>query len=53
MDDDVRSRWHKLEDAIEDAVAYLQRQPDGQARQLAAELQEESRKMDHAIRSVQ
>jgi hypothetical protein len=53
MDDNVRSRWHKPEDAIEDALAYLQRQQDGQARHLAAELQEEARKMDHAIRLVQ
>lgn len=53
MDDPVYSRWHKLEDAIEDVVAYLQRQQDDQARHLAAELQEEARKMDHTIRSGQ
>lgn len=53
MDDPVYSRWHKLEDAIEDVVAYLQRQEDDKARHLAAELQEEARKMDHTIRSVQ
>jgi hypothetical protein len=53
MDDPVHLRWHKLEDAIEDVVAYLQRQQDDQARHLAAELQEEARKMDHTIRSVQ
>lgn len=53
MDDHVRSRWHKLEDAIEDVVEYLQKQHDGQAQHLAAELQEEARKMDQAIRSVQ
>jgi hypothetical protein len=53
MDDHVRSRWHRLEDAIEDAVAYLQSQQDGQAQHLAAALQEEARKMDHVIRSVQ
>jgi hypothetical protein len=53
MDDPVYSRWHKLEDAIEDVVAYLQSRQDDQARQLAAELQEEARRMDHTIRSVQ
>jgi len=53
MDDPVRSRWRRLEDAIEDTVAYLQRQQDGQAQHLAAELQEQARKMDHAIGAAQ
>jgi hypothetical protein len=49
MDDTVRRHWRKLEDVIEDVVAYLQKHADGE--RLARELQDQVRKLDQAIRA--
>jgi hypothetical protein len=50
MNETVQYHWRKLENVIEDAVEYLQRQADGE--HLAIELRDQARKLDQAMRTT-